>query len=249
MRLARETWLLMRSDLRQELRRLELLLTAGFFTLVLVVLFALSFATLHHSLHARAVPGMLWLGLFFVGVLTLTRIFEREREHATFEALLVAPISRLALYFSKLGVTLLVLAVCAAVLVPGLGLVFKGARVFFESPGLTAAIIVSGSLGYAAVGTLFAAGMAQHGGKNVLMSVILFPLSTPILLLALVATRRLLEGHPDTWLTVRQMAALDLGLVAIAALLFESVIVGTTRKAGRRSPQSSRDLREKAAAS
>ncbi len=237
MQLLHDTWLLMRSELRQELRRLELVVTASFFTLVMVVLYALSFGTLRPELHPHAVPGMLWLALFFVGVLTLTRVFEREREHATFEALLVAPISRLAIYFSKLGVTLLVLAMCAAVLVPGLAFVFEGARVLLSDPLASFAVVALGALGYAAVGTLFAAGLAQHGGKNVLMSVILFPLSTPILLLALVATRRLLEGHPDTWLTVRQLAAVDVGLLAVAALLFESVIVGSAQRGpkGRRS--------------
>ena len=94
-----------------------------------------------------------------------------------------------------------------------------------------------GCLGYAGVGTLFAAGLAQYGGKNVLMSVILFPLSTPVLLLALVATRRVLEAHPDIWISVRDMALLDLGIIAVAAWLFESVIVGVARSRPR-SPSS-----------
>lgn len=228
----RQTWLLFRSDLRQESRRWELFVTASFFSFVLLVLFVLAFKSLRAPLHPRAVPGMLWLGLAFVGVLTLTRVFEREREHSTFEALLVAPVSRLAIYFSKLGVTMAVLGACALVLVPGLSFTFEGASRLTEAPAATVAVVGLGALGYAAIGTLFAAGLAQHGGRNVLMTIILYPLSTPVLLLALVATQRHLEAHPDTWLTVRQMAALDLGLIAVAALLFESVLVGVARPAG-----------------
>lgn len=235
MALLSQTWLLFRSDLRQELRRLELLLTAAFFTLVLVMIFALSFGSLREPLHTRVVPGMLWLAIAFVGTLTLTRIFERERENATFEALLVAPVHRLAIYFSKLAMTCFVLALCALVLVPGLAFIFEGARGFGEHALATTCVVLLGCLGYAAVGTLFAAGLAQYGGKNVLMSVILFPLSTPILLLALVATRRVLESHPDMWISLRDMALLDLGIVGIAALLFESVIVGVAHPQGRNS--------------
>jgi heme exporter protein B len=239
MSLLRQTWLLLRSDLRQELRRLELLLTAAFFTLVLVLVFALSFGTLRAPLHPKAVPGMLWLALAFVGTLTLTRIFERERENSTFEALLVAPVNRLAIYFSKLAMTCFVLGLCSLVLVPGLSLIFDGATGFAARPLATACVVLLGCLGYAGVGTLFAAGLAQYGGKNVLMSVILFPLSTPVLLLALVATRRVLEAHPDTWISLRDMALLDLGIVGVAALLFESVIIGVARP--RQRPTSLRD--------
>ena len=86
-----------------------------------------------------------------------------------------------------------------------------------------------GCLGYAAVGTLFAAGLATGNGKNVLLSVILYPLTTPVLLFALVATQRLLEAHPELWATIGQMAALDVVLIGVGAMLFETVLIGTAR--------------------
>jgi heme exporter protein B len=233
MRLARQAWLLALNDLRQELRRFELVLTAGFFALVVLVMFALSFHGLDDETQVKAVPGMLWLSLAFVGALTLTRVFDRERESATLGALLAAPVERLSIYFAKLAITVVVLMICGAVLVPALVFAFPGAAPFAEYPGRSLAMLFVGSLGYASIGTLFAAGLAGHGGKNVLLSVILYPLTTPILLYALVAARRLLEGHPDTWATIRQMAALDLAMIAVAAFLFESVLVGATK--GRKS--------------
>ncbi len=71
MHLLRQTWLLTRNDLRQELRQLELVVTAGFFTLVVLIMFALAFSTLDDEVQPRAVPGMIWLCLAFVGALTL----------------------------------------------------------------------------------------------------------------------------------------------------------------------------------
>lgn len=226
MRLLRQTWILARNDLRQEARALELVLTAGFFTLVIVAMFVLAFFTLDESVQAKAIPGMVWLCVAFVGALTLTRVFDRERESATLAALLAAPVDRLAIYLSKLMVTLIVLLLCCVILVPGLGALFPAAGVFAADPLGLVAVMVLGCLGYAAIGTLFAAGLATSSGKNVLLSVILYPLTMPVLLFALVATQRLLEGHAEAWATLSQMAAIDLALVAVGSWLFEAVLVG-----------------------
>ena len=235
MRLLRQTWILARNDLRQEARRLELVLTAGFFTLVVVVMFALAFFGLDADDQADAVPGMIWLCVAFVGALTLTRVFDRERESNTLAALLAAPVDRLAIYLSKLLVTLVVLLSCAALLVPGLGVLFPASSLLRADPLASAALIACGCLGYAAIGTLFAAGLATSAGKNVLLSVILYPLTTPILLYALVATQRLLQGHPQLWSTITQLAALDVALVGVGAWLFEVVLVGAARRGETRS--------------
>ncbi|PRP92377.1 CcmB protein [Enhygromyxa salina] len=234
MRLLRQTWLLARNDLRQEARQLELVLTVGFFTLVVVVMFALAFFALDDAVQRKAIPGMIWLCIAFVGALTLTRVFERERESATLAALLAAPVERLAIYLSKLLVTLVVLLLCSALLVPGLGLLFPASGVFGAEPLATVALMVLGCLGYAAVGTLFAAGLATSSGKNVLLSLILYPLTTPVLLFAIVTTQRLLDGHPELWATLSQMAALDLALIGVGAWLFEVVLIGAARAAPTR---------------
>lgn len=229
MRLVRQAWLLARNDLRQELRNFELLVTAGFFTLVVLVMFALAFMTLDDRVVPRAVPGLLWLSIAFVGALTLTRVFDREREADTLRALLSAPVERLSIYLAKTAVTLAVLMLCSAILVPGLVFLFPVADGFWTNPLYTVLLLLFGCLGYAGIGTLFAAGLATSTGKNVLLSVILYPLTTPVLLLALVATQRLLEGHPDTGGTLAQMAALDVALLVVGAFVFESVLVGVRR--------------------
>ena len=226
MRLWRQTWLLARNDLRQEARRLELVMTAGFFTLVLVALFAVAFFSLKADIQPKAVPGMIWLGVAFIGALTLSRVFGREREANTLTALLAAPVDRLAIYLSKLVITVVILALRSALLVPGLGSVFPHAGIFAADPIALVLLVLLGCIGYAAVGTLFAAGLASGAGKNVLLSVILYPLTTPVLLFALVATQRLLEAHSELWAVLGQMAALDAALIGVGAWLFESVLVG-----------------------
>ncbi len=233
MRLPRQAWLLAKNDLRQEFRDFELVATAGFFTLVVLVMFGLSFASLGKSVQPLAIPGILWLAVAFVGTLTLTRIFDRERESDTLRALLTAPVDRLAIYIAKASVTLLVLLGCCLIIVPGLILIFPAAGVMADHPLQTAALVVLGSTAYAAVGTVFAAGLATSGGKNVLLSVILYPLTSPALLWALLTTRSLLEEHPDMSIFLLQMLALDVFLVSLGGWLFESVLVGGSTSPAR----------------
>lgn len=234
MRLPRQAWLLAKNDLRQELRDLELVATASFFTLVVLVMFGLSFASLGRNVQPLAIPGMLWLAVAFVGALTLTRIFDRERESDTLRALLIAPVDRLSIYLAKSAVTLVVLLGCCLVLVPGLVFLFPVAAVFAERPLATAALVVLGCTAYASVGTVFAAGLATSSGKNVLLSVILYPLTSPALMWALVSTRALLDGHPAFSTYLAQLAALDVLLVVLGGWLFESVLVGPGRASPRR---------------
>lgn len=245
MSLPRQAWLLARNDLRQELRDLELVLTAGFFTLVVLVMFGLSFSTLGLESQPMAIPGVLWLAVAFVGALTLTRVFDRERESDTLRALLVAPVDRLAIYLSKALVTLVVLLGCCLILVPGLVLLFPAASAFADQPWATLALVVLGCVSYSAVGTLFAAGLATSSGKNVLLSVILYPLTTPTLLFALVATRALLDAHASLPSYLLRLAALDLVVLVLGGFLFESVLVGTSRASSSSSRGAARARRRR----
>jgi len=245
MRLLRQALLLLRSELRQELRDFELLLTAGFFTVVLLAMFYLSFASLQARAHLSALPGLMWLTVAFVGVLTLTRIFDREREADTLRALLAAPIDRLAIYLAKSAMALTVLMICCAVLVPGLWLIFPAGQAFAESPGQTALLAFLGCAGYVAIGTLFAAGLATGAGKNTLLFIILYPLTTPVLMYALVTTRALLDHDPALPDHLARMFMLDVILFAAASLLFETVLVGAparrSERAGRPGQRPPRD--------
>jgi heme exporter protein B len=166
MGLGRQTWLLFASELRQELRSFEVVATAAFYSLVMLALFALSLGVLPRDAQVAAAPGALWLSVAFVGALTLTRVFDREREADTLRALLCAPVQRLAIYFAKGALVLVVLAVAVAVLVPGLALLFPAASALLERPWLTAGLVLLGCIGYVAVGTLFAAGLATSGGRT-----------------------------------------------------------------------------------
>jgi heme exporter protein B len=233
--LLRQIGLLLANDLRQEIRNLELVVTATFFSGVILVIFALAFSGLRTSVHPNLVPGVMWAGVSFAGALTLARIFERERESDTLGALLVAPIERFAVYAAKVAVTVIILTLSSAPFVPGLAFLFPGAQGILSNWVFSGLALVLGCWGYASVGVLFAAGLARSGGRNLLLSMILYPLTTPILLYAVVSTKRIIDGHPDATSALVQLAAVDVVLFVVSGLLFESMLIGArAQRKGRK---------------
>jgi heme exporter protein B len=79
-----------------------------------------------------------------------------------------------------------------------------------------------GTLGFSAAGTLFAAMGVRTRTKELVLSVVLFPLISPALLAGVVATREVLGGASFAELMdwVRVLVAFDLVLVTLGALLF-----------------------------
>src|SRR5512142_1855976 len=150
----RTAWLILIKDLTVEFRSREILYTTLFFAASCVLVFAFSFVKEGVALE-DASAGILWIAIAFSGTLALGRAFERERQSETLRALMIAPIDRPALYVGKLLGVLLLLAAVEVVVVPLVGLMFQAP--LFAHAWIMLGLLVTGTIGFAAVGTLFAA--------------------------------------------------------------------------------------------
>jgi heme exporter protein CcmB len=190
----RAAWLVVRKDLAVELRSRELLYTTIFFALSCVIVFAVAFAPQGKSL-TDAAAGILWIAISFSGTLALGRTFERERYGDTLRALMMAPAGRPAVYFGKLLGILMLLLATELVTVPLVALLFQ-ARIF-AFPGLMALLLLTGTLGFACVGTLFAAMLVRARSRDVLLPILLYPVTIPVMIAGVRGTSALLEVDPD----------------------------------------------------
>jgi heme exporter protein B len=127
---------------------------------------------------AQVAPGALWVTVIFAGTLTLGRAFSRERDRRTLEGLLLAPIDRSALFVAKAAANALAMLVVEVVAVPA-SIVLFNLRV--DLPLLAASLLL-GTVGYAGVGTLFAAIAAHTRAREVLLPLLLFPIQVPVIL-------------------------------------------------------------------
>ena len=190
----RVAWIVIRKDFTVEMRSREIVYTTVFFAASCVLVFAFALVREGRPLEDAA-AGILWIAIAFAGTLGLGRTFERERHTETLRALMLAPSDRPAIYVGKLLGMLALLAVVEAVLVPLVGIMFHAP--FLGSPFLMLALLVTGTLGFASVGTLFAAMLVRARSRDVLLPVLLYPITIPVIIAGVRGTAALLQATPD----------------------------------------------------
>ena len=220
----RVAWIVMKKDLTVEVRSLEIVSTTIFFAVTVVLMFSFGLVV-----EGRAVPdvaaAILWIAVAFSGTLALGRTFERERQNDTLRALLLAPSERAALYVGKLAGILLLLALVQIVLVPLVGLLFNAP--IFAFPGRLLLLLLFGTLGFCAVGTVFAAMLGRARSRDVLLPIMLYPMTIPVMIAGVRGTAALLQQEPDLaiaqfWIAL--LGFIDVVFVTLALWTFDPVM-------------------------
>jgi heme exporter protein B len=221
----RVAWLVLRKDLAIESRTWEIVITTLFFALSAVVVFMFAFVREGQPIEGAA-AGVLWIALAFAGTLALGRTFERERQGETLRGLLLAPASRAAVFTGKLfGIVLLLLAV-ELLLVPLVVVLFQENELIGQTP-LLAALLVTGAVGFGAVGTLFAAMLVRVRTRDVLLPILLYPITIPALIAGVNGTQALMASPPAQPLAVMWIAILvcyDVVFMTLALWVFEPLM-------------------------
>lgn len=218
-------WIVARKDVLVERRSKETLNALVFFSLLLVFAFQFALGPDRERL-AQATPGLLWLGFVLASLLGLGRTFLVERENDCWEALLLTPGDKSAIYVGKLaGNLLLMLAV--EILLVALFTLFFNVDVSAALPAL-GLVIILGTVGVASVGTLFAAMTANVRARELLFPVLLLPVLVPVLLATVKATEGALAGEPFSayahWLQL--LGAADVIYLVAGLLTFDFILEG-----------------------
>jgi heme exporter protein B len=216
-------WAITRKDLRIERRTGQTVGIMVMFSLVTVIMF--NFALGANLGAARELStGLLWATILLAGTLGLNRSLAIEREQQTFDALLIAPVRRNAIYLGKVTSITLFTLILELILV----VVFV---VFFNKPfwrPQVLAILALGTLGYIAAGVLVTSMSIQTRSRDVLLPVLLLPLSLPLVLPASMATSAYMFPELPTWGEVQSAVYLvllyDL-LMVITGLFFYHYVV------------------------
>jgi heme exporter protein B len=216
--------LVLRKDVAIEAKSREILFTTLFFAVSCVLVFA--FALVRDGRVVEdASAGILWIAIAFAGTLALGRTFERERYGETLRALLLAPAPRAAIYVGKLLGIVLLLLIAELMLVPLVALLF-GAPLFAR-PLLLAALLLTGTVGFAAVGTLFAAMLVRSRTRDVMLPILLYPITVPVIIAGVRGTAALLQPAPDdavAGMWVALLLCFDVVFVTLALWTFEPLM-------------------------
>lgn len=212
-------------DLRIELSTREIVTTAGFFAALVAIMASISFKSGAEAT-TRVGPGALWLAIAFAAVLALGRTWQREREESALLGLVVSPIPRAAIWCGKaLGVLGFLVAV-EIVVVPLVALFFQVDLLPILGPLVV--VLLAGTVGVAAMGTLFGAMTVRTRARELILATVLFPLLSPALLASVSATREIFYGPPvnmgevGDWL--RLLAVFDVVAIAGGLGLFGQLL-------------------------
>jgi heme exporter protein B len=171
MRYARDVGALARKDLLLELRAKETLPSMILFVLAALTIFHFA---LPHGASDKSSLGLLWAALVFTALLGLTRAFVAEREQGLFDALILAPCDRSAIWLGKALAVLAFLVAAEVVALPAFGAFFSGLD------GRTVAAVALADVGIATVGTLFGAMAVAGRARELLLPLLFLPAAIPI---------------------------------------------------------------------
>ena len=208
-------------DIRAELRTKDIFSSMFVFALLAVIIFDFAFELRVPSMKMVA-PGIVWVAITFAGTLGLNRSFVIEQDKGSMAGLLLAPVDRSAIYFGKLLSSLLFMLLVEVILLPLVMILFNLAILSWQQ----LVVLLLGTYGFAAVGTVFSAMAVNTRAREVLLPLLLFPVVVPVILAGVKMTGALLDGEAfstlGNWL--RLMLVYDIGFTVVAYLTFGYVV-------------------------
>jgi len=217
------SWAIAWKDLLAELRTREMVFSMLLFGFLVILIFNFG---IEPGLREENLvkPGVLWAAFTFAGILGLNRSFTSEKENDCLAGLLLCPVDRSAIYLGKF------LGNFVFTLVMGLFVFVFFSVLYNVDVGRTALplvlILVLATLGFSAVGTLFAAVSVGIKTKDVLLAILLFPVMVPVILASAKASAGVLDGRGlgagSDWLSL--LVVYDVIFLTIAIMTFDYVV-------------------------
>ncbi len=224
MNLLRTACLLAKKDLYSELKTKQVLLTQIIFAALVIVVFSFAFDPANNTTKA-VIPGAVWVIIVFAGILGLNRSFISEQRNDTIQGLLVAPMEAASIYLGKFLANFMMILVVELISIPFLFLLFdfkfNGSLLYFI------VVIFLGSFGFIAIGTFLAALSANSKSSEMLLPLLLFPITTPILIGVVQATRIILtnmEKFSSALAWIQLVTAYDVIFFVVCFLLIDYVL-------------------------
>ncbi len=216
-------WLILSKDLKVELRTREVLLTMSLFAILVVVIFAFAFQLDVDGTRAVA-PGLLWVTVVFSGNLGIARVMDKERENGAFQGLMLSPGGPIAVFIGKATGVFIFMLLMELLVIP-LALLFIGIELPLAGLSLLVLALLLGSLGFALVGTLFGAMLADVRMREVLIPVVVYPVVVPLLVAGVKLTAHAFSPSIDSDTSyLGLMVGFDLIYLALAPWVFARVL-------------------------
>lgn len=216
----------LRKDLRLEWRGRDAINAMLFFSLLVVAIFSLAFDPTGYPATTRQIAGgVLWVAILFSSVTALNQAWTREVRNQVLDAQRLAPSPASALFLGKALANMVFVTAVEAILAP-IFIVFYNLHAL-GNVALLAIILPLGTWALIVNGTFFAALGLRARSRELLLPLLLFPISLPALLAMVQATSGIITNDLDPIqinLWIKQLAAYDLIYTTLCILLFETIL-------------------------
>ena len=208
-------------DLRLEWRSKDAINSMLFFALLVVVIFSFSFnPTAEES--RRIAGGLVWVAFLFAAVVALNQTWARELRNQVLDAYRVSPAPANALFLAKASGNFIFVSVLEALMTP-LFIIFYSLRALGPVWQLIP-VAVLGTWALVVNGTFFAAMSLRTRSREIMLPLLLFPISIPALLAMVEATSAILTGEVSAKFWIVLLVAYDVVFTTGCLLLFETVL-------------------------
>ncbi len=214
-------WAIGRKDLLLETRNKDVIVAVSAFALLVLMVF--TFAIDINQVNAKLTgPGILWASIAFAGVTGLNRAFALELEGNTLEALMLAPISRDLIYVGKMFGNFLFLTASQIIVIPIFAVLFNLAVLRWEM--LVISLLTT--IGFSAIGTLFAAMSMRVRAREVMLPLLFLPVVTPLIMAAVESTSHVVNdgSWPEIAQWIQLALAFDIAFIVISAFIFQQIL-------------------------
>jgi heme exporter protein B len=208
-------------DLRLEWRSKDAINSMLFFSLLVVVIFSFVFnPTAEES--RRIAGGLIWVAFLFAAVVALNQTWARELRNQVLDAYRISPAPANALFLAKALGNFVFVSVLEALMTP-LFVVFYTLRALgpvYQLP----IVAVLGTWALVVNGTFFAAISVRTRAREIMLPLLLFPISIPALTGMVEATSAILTGEYSAKFWIALLVAYDVVFTIACLFLFEAVL-------------------------
>ena len=208
-------------DVLLETRTKDVVVSVLVFSLLSIVIFNFALDP-SPQIVGLVAPGILWVAFVFGGVLGLTRSFAREADAGNLRGLMLAPVGRDAIFFGKMTASLLFMLLVEALVFPIFAVLFNLSP---SAPGLIPIALLA-TLGIVTVGTVFSAMASNTRTREVMLPLLFFPVSVPVIVAAVEVTGAVLGGGNlgDSARWVPLLVAFDAVFLVVCPVAFHLVL-------------------------
>lgn len=221
MKFLRQVSAIIEKDIVAELRTKENFTAMVVFSTLVVIIFNFAFQLQGVDIKVFG-SGILWVAFTFSGILGLGRSFAAEKDKGSLEGLLLTPMDRGALFLGKAAANFLFISVMEAITLFMLVILNNVSIHLFP----LVPFIILGTIGFAGMGTLISSIAANTRMSEVMLPILHFPVSIPLLMASVNLTTGAFQGvafdELTSWFTI--LVTYDVIFTVVAFLVFEYVV-------------------------